>query len=37
MRADAGSRHGDVVAVMDLIQGAGAEGLTVVARPVDAP
>ena len=37
LRADAGSRHGDVVAVMDLIQGAGAEGLTVVARPVDAP
>jgi biopolymer transport protein ExbD len=37
LRADASSRHGDVVKVMDLIRGAGADGLTVVARPVEAP
>ena len=33
LRADAGARHGDVVRIMDLIREAGAEGLTVAARP----
>jgi len=32
LRADAESRHGDVVAVMDVIRAAGAESLTVAAR-----
>ena len=34
LRADAGSRHGDVVALMDLIRDAGADALTVAAQPV---
>jgi len=33
LRADTHSEHGDVVRVMDLIRDAGAEGLTVDARP----
>ena len=33
LRADAGSRHGDVVELMDLIRGAGADALTVAAQP----
>ena len=32
LRADREARHGDVVAVMDAIQGAGAAGLRVDAR-----
>lgn len=35
LRADAGARHGDVVAVMDLIRASGADSLTVAARPAD--
>lgn len=33
LRADEGSRHGDVVELMDLIRGAGADALTVAAQP----
>jgi len=32
LRADTNSSHGEVVKVMDLIRGAGAEALTVAAR-----
>lgn len=32
LRADKRTEHGDVVAVMDLVRSAGAEGLTVDAR-----
>ena len=33
LRADKAARHGDVVQLMDSIRDAGAEGLTVDARP----
>ena len=36
LRADTHTEHGDVVEMMDLIQRAGATGMTVAARP-DAP
>lgn len=38
LRADAATRHGEVVRVMDVIRDAGASGLTVAARePAPAP
>ena len=33
LRADRETRHGDVVALMDVIRGAGADGMTVGAQP----
>ena len=36
LRADAGSRHGDVVRVMDVIRESGAKALTVAARKAEA-
>ena len=33
LQADKEARHGDVVAVMDLIQAAGAEGMRLDAQP----
>jgi biopolymer transport protein ExbD len=33
LRADRETPHGEVVRVMDLIRGAGAEALTIAARP----
>jgi biopolymer transport protein ExbD len=37
LRADGNARHADVVAVMDAIRDAGAETLTVAARPAATP
>ncbi len=37
LRADGGARHAEVVAVMDAIRDAGAEALTVAARPAATP
>ena len=34
LRADGSARHADVVRVMDVIREAGAEALTVAARPL---
>jgi len=36
LRADRTSRHGDVVALMDLIRDAGAEAMTIAATPAAA-
>jgi len=35
LQADAGSRHGDVVEIMDIIQESGAEKMKIAARPGD--
>jgi biopolymer transport protein ExbD len=36
LRADREARHGDVVGLMDLIRDAGAEAMTIAARPAGA-
>jgi len=37
LRADRTARHGDVVTLMDLIRDAGAEAMTIAAKPAAAP
>jgi biopolymer transport protein ExbD len=37
LRADRTAQHGDVVALMDLIRDAGAQAMTIAARPAAAP
>jgi biopolymer transport protein ExbD len=37
LRADRTARHGDVVTLMDLIRDAGAEAMTIAAKPATSP